>query len=187
MNSEQSVIFTNWTLASFHSGSLKIQNYIYQKSFWKTNSTNNMKKKRRERDSNPRYEGRSYNGLAISRFRPLSHLSIWALWWALFFSMILASFIEHLKLCFFFFSAENQSFCAGPPGSWVFKLHLGRGAKKKIEEDHPGTKFNFPARLPTSMWTSSEFHSQVRDGLAWFHWSIEHQSISGAKLRSMKK
>ena len=31
--------------------------------------------KRRERDSNPRYEKNSYNGLAISRFRPLSHLS----------------------------------------------------------------------------------------------------------------
>lgn len=59
-----------------------------------------------------------------------------------------------------------------------------REAKK---EDHPGTKLNFPARLPTSMSTSSEFHSQVRDGLAWFHWSIEHQSISGAKLRRIMK
>jgi hypothetical protein len=35
---------------------------------------------RRERDSNPRYEGISYNGLAISRFRPLSHLSVLVLY-----------------------------------------------------------------------------------------------------------
>ena len=51
------------------------------------------------------------------------------------------------------------------------------------KKNHPGTKLMFPARLPTSLSTSSEFHSQVRDGLAWFHWSKEHQSISGAKLR----
>ncbi len=37
------------------------------------------------------------------------------------------------------------------------------------KNDHPGTKLIFPARLPTSLSTSSEFHSQVRDGLAWFH------------------
>jgi hypothetical protein len=37
------------------------------------------------------------------------------------------------------------------------------------KKNHPGTKLMFPARLPTSLSTSSEFHSQVRDGLAWFH------------------
>ena len=37
------------------------------------------------------------------------------------------------------------------------------------KKNHPGTKLKFPARLPTSLSTSSEFHSQVRDGLAWFH------------------
>jgi hypothetical protein len=51
------------------------------------------------------------------------------------------------------------------------------------KKDHPGTKLMLPARLPTSPSTSKEFHSQVRDGLAWFHLSIEHQSFSGAKLR----
>jgi hypothetical protein len=57
-------------------------------------------------------------------------------------------------------------------------------AKKKFKKkNHPGTKLIFPARLPTSLSTSLAFHSQVRDGLAWFHKSIEHQSISGAKLR----
>ena len=45
-------------------------------------------KKRRERDSNPRYEWISYNGLAISRFRPLSHLSF--------------SFFVHIFLLFVF-------------------------------------------------------------------------------------
>jgi hypothetical protein len=44
-----------------------------------------------------------------------------------------------------------------------------KSERKRKKEDHPGTKLNFPARLPTSMSTSSEFHSQVRDGLAWFH------------------
>jgi hypothetical protein len=41
--------------------------------------------------------------------------------------------------------------------------------KKSKNKNHPGTKLIFPARLPTSLSTSSEFHSQVRDGLAWFH------------------
>jgi hypothetical protein len=61
----------------------------------------------------------------------------------------------------------------------VIKTKKKRGKKK----NHPGTKLIFPARLPTSLSTSLAFHSQVRDGLAWFHKSIEHQSISGAKLR----
>ena len=42
--------------------------------------------------------------------------------------------------------------------------------KKSLKKkNHPGTKLIFPARLPTSLSTSLEFHSQVRDGLAWFH------------------
>jgi phage gpG-like protein len=40
---------------------------------------------------------------------------------------------------------------------------------RRRKRNHPGTKLMFPARLPTSLSTSSEFHSQVRDGLAWFH------------------
>jgi hypothetical protein len=49
--------------------------------------------------------------------------------------------------------------------------NLGKKEKMKKwrKRNHPGTKLMFPARLPTSLSTSSEFHSQVRDGLAWFH------------------
>jgi hypothetical protein len=51
---------------------------------------------------------------------------------------------------------------------------LGSSCLEKVQvqtelKNHPGTKLMFPARLPTSLSTSSEFHSQVRDGLAWFH------------------
>jgi hypothetical protein len=75
---------------------------------------------------------------------------------------------------------ETKCFC-----SFFFQRKKMRIKTKKSsrKKNHPGTKLIFPARLPTSLSTSFEFHSQVRDGLAWFHESIEHQSISGARLR----
>ena len=97
-----------------------------------------------------------------------------------------------LFFCFSFFWKKNFSLSKSwwPEG----KIKQKRGKKNKKfkqkrsskKKNHPGTKLIFPARLPTSLSTSSEFHNQVRDGLAWFHWSIEHQSISGALLRSLK-
>jgi hypothetical protein len=53
-----------------------------------------------------------------------------------------------------------------PQMALPFHSLVWKGTKKS---NHPGTKLMFPARLPTSLSTSSEFHSQVRDGLAWFH------------------
>ena len=211
---------------------------------------------RRERDSNPRYEGISYNGLAISRFRPLSHLSVLVLYFFVVFflfckswtrskgitaklvyrtgahqkKVFLAFFLFHffsLSLFFFFTFLQKSEKKRKSDKKWREKkslFHLGKVFWKKTtkkffekrqqksflkkektvswrqrkpeqcfvlafakkrgkKKNHPGTKLIFPARLPTSLSTSLAFHSQVRDGLAWFHKSIEHQSISGAKLR----
>ena len=92
----------------------------------------------------------SYNGLAISRFRPLSHLSF-----------------------FLNFTTEEQTNPNASPSNYACRTapRKWRNAEPKLakKKNHPGTKLKFPARLPTSLSTSSEFHSQVRDGLAWFH------------------
>jgi hypothetical protein len=52
---------------------------------------------------------------------------------------------------------------------WSRQKRAKKRAQTAPEKNHPGTKLKFPARLPTSLSTSSEFHGQVRDGLAWFH------------------
>jgi hypothetical protein len=88
------------------------------------------------------------------------------------------------------FTTEEQTNPNASPSNYACRTapRKWRNAEPKLakKKNHPGTKLKFPARLPTSLSTSSEFHSQVRDGLAWFHWSKEHQSISGAKLRRLK-
>ena len=59
---------------------------------------------------------------------------------------------------------------SGAKGAKVQKVQRNKDKQSYVQKkNHPGTKLMFPARLPTSLSTSSEFHSQVRDGLAWFH------------------
>ena len=181
--------------------------FVQSNSIFFVHGSKEYSKNRRERDSNPRYERRSYNGLAISRFRPLSHLSRRQK-----VHKIVNAEGRNIKKVEFFLQTQNTCAPFAPFGQFVvlcfsiclklFPLFWLCSKKKKNErifpfsmldwickgekgrkKDHPGTKLLFPARLPTSWSTSSAFHSQVRDGLAWFHRSIEHQSLSGAKLR----